>query len=168
MKNEIFQRLKGGLIVSCQALQGEPLCKPGFMACMATAAKEAGAVGIRANGLEDIREIKQVVNLPIIGLLKQTYPDSDVYITPTLNDVRRLSEVGVEIIAMDATQRLRPGKQPLAEFMKAVRQEFPEQLFMADCATVEDGLFAQSLGFDVVGTTMSGYTEETKHLHLGN
>jgi N-acylglucosamine-6-phosphate 2-epimerase len=161
-KNAVLDKVKGGLIVSCQALESEPLHSSKIMARMAFAAKEGGAVGIRANSPEDIAEIKRTVDLPVIGLCKVNYPDSDIYITPTMKEVDELVEVGVEIIALDATKRLRPGKLTLADFFAQVKKKYPDQIFMADTSCYEEGVAAQELGFDIVGTTMAGYTEYTK------
>lgn len=163
-KAEIFRKIKGGLIVSCQALESEPLYGSHMMARMAYAAMLGGAVGIRANTPSDIREIKEVVDLPVIGLYKQESEDSDVYITPTVETVEALVETGAEIIAMDATNRIRPGGISLFDFVKEIRKRFPDQIFMADCATYEDVMRAQELGFDLAGTTLRGYTEETKDI----
>lgn len=165
---QILQQIKGGLIVSCQALKTEPLYSSYIMSRMAFAAKEGGAVGIRANTPEDIREIKKEVNLPVIGLYKADYPDSLIYITPTEKEVEELTQVNSEIIALDATNRVRPGGLLLDEFFKKIRKKYPNQLFMADCATFEEGMHAQEIGFDIVGTTLSGYTEDTKGISLPN
>ena len=102
MKKEILDRIKGGLVVSCQALETEPLYSSYIMGRMAFAAKEGGAVGIRANTPQDIQEIKKTVDLPVIGLYKVVTEGSDVYITPTMEEVDALMEVGPEIIALDA------------------------------------------------------------------
>lgn len=160
--NEILERIKGGLIVSCQALPDEPLFSSYIMSRMAYAAFEGGADGIRANTVEDITEIKKVVDLPVIGIIKAVYDDSDVYITPTMKEVDALVNCGVEIIALDATNRLRPGGATFEEFFKEVRAKYPEQLFMADTSCFEEGKKARELGIDIVGTTMSGYTSYTK------
>jgi len=159
---DILQQLKGGLIVSCQALPGEPLHMPGYMVGMAQAARQAGAVGIRANGVEDVRAIREAVGLPVIGLIKCSYDDSEVYITPTLREVEALIEAGADIIATDATDRVRPFGEKREAFFERIRKCYPEQLFMADCATAEDGLRAEQMGYDMVGTTMAGYTRETE------
>lgn len=159
---DILQQLKGGLIVSCQALPGESLYKPGYMVAMARAAKQAGAVGIRSNGSEDVRAIKEAVKLPVIGLIKAYYDDSEVYITPTVGEVEALIEAGADIIATDATDRSRPFGEKRENFFRQLRDRYPKQLFMADCATVEDGLYAEEAGYDIIGTTMCGYTEDTR------
>ncbi|WP_057914726.1 N-acetylmannosamine-6-phosphate 2-epimerase [Peribacillus muralis] len=159
--------IKKGLVVSCQALEGEPLFGSDNMKRMADAAKRGGAVGIRANGVEDIRKIKEYVDLPIIAIIKQEYEGSNVYITPTLKEVEALVELNVGLIAVDATNRMRPGNVDLPTFMKEIKTKFPNQQWMADCATLEECMFAEELGFDCVGTTLHGYTEDTvgKKLH---
>lgn len=165
MKN-ILQQIKRGLIVSCQALENEPLHSSFIMARMAVAAKEGGAVGIRANSLNDIREIKKNVDLPIIGIVKVRYPDSEIYITPTKKEVEGLISVGADIIAMDATNRPRPEGILLENFFAEIKKDYPAQLFMADCSTVEEGLHADELGFDIIGTTLAGYTPYTSQTAL--
>lgn len=160
---EVFAKIKGGLIVSCQALSNEPLYSPFIMSKMALAAYQGGAVGIRANTPEDIIKIKETVDLPVIGLYKRVHEDSDVYITPTIEAVDALMECKPDIIAVDATNRIRPYGKTLEVFFKEIRAKYPNMLFMADCATLEDALHAEELGFDIVGTTLYGYTEETKN-----
>lgn len=105
---DITERIKGGLIVSCQALKDEPLHGTLHMLAMAKAAYQSGAVGIRANGPEDVKAIKREIPLPLIGLYKRTYPDSEIYITPTLKEVETIYNAGADIIAVDATDRYRP------------------------------------------------------------
>lgn len=159
---EILEQIKGKLIVSCQALKTEPLHSSYIMSRMAYAAMLGGAAGIRANSVEDISEIKKVVNLPVIGIIKKDYPGSEIFITPTMEEIDALVSAGVEIIAMDATARVRPGGAGVTEFFSDVRNKYPSQLFMADCSTVEEGIAARALGFDIVGTTLCGYTPYTK------
>lgn len=160
---EVFAKIKGGLIVSCQALSNEPLYSPFIMSKMALAAYQGGAVGIRANTPEDIIKIKETIDLPVIGLYKRVFDDSDVYITPTIESVDALMECKPDIIAVDATNRIRPHGKTLEIFYKEIRTKYPNMLFMADCATLEDAVRAEALGFDIVGTTLYGYTEETKN-----
>lgn len=160
--NKILEQIKGGLIVSCQALKTEPLYDSYIMSKMAWAAYLGGAVGIRANTVVDIKAIKEKVDLPVIGIIKAEYDDSDVYITPTMDEVDSLVEIGCEIIATDATDRLRPGGKGFREFFTEVRKKYPNQLFMADTSCFEEGKLAEELGFDLIGTTMSGYTPYTK------
>lgn len=159
---EILDKIKGGLIVSCQALASEPLYDSYIMSKMALAAKLGGAVGIRANTVVDIKAIKEKVDLPLIGIIKQEYDDSDVYITPTMKEVDALVETGCEIIAIDATNRLRPNGETLEAFFTKVREKYSNQLFMADTSCFDEGKKAEELGFDLIGTTMAGYTPYTK------
>lgn len=159
---KILEQIKGGLIVSCQALPHEPLYDSYIMSKMAYAAMLGGAVGIRANTVVDILAIRERVNLPIIGIIKQEYDDSDVYITPTIDEVDALVEIGCDIIATDATKRIRPNGKNFEEFFSEVRAKYPNQLFMADTSCFEEGQLAERLGFDLIGTTMAGYTPYTK------
>ncbi len=154
------------LIVSCQALPHEPLHSSYIMGRMAVAAKEGGAAGIRANTREDIAEIRKQVDLPVIGIVKRDYPNSSVFITPTMKEMEELVETGTEIIAVDATCRVRPEGKTLDEFYREVRAAWPEQLLMADCSTLEEALHADELGFDFIGTTLVGYTEESRELRI--
>ena len=160
--------LRGKLIVSCQALPEEPLHSSYIMGRMAVAAKMGGAAGIRANTKEDIRQIQEETKLPIIGIVKRDYEGSKVYITPTMKEIEELMEVKPEIIAMDATGALRPEGKSLEAFFQEVKARYPDQLFMADCSTVEEAVCADQLGFDFVGTTMVGYTPQSAGLKIEN
>ncbi|MBI5975087.1 N-acetylmannosamine-6-phosphate 2-epimerase [Staphylococcus canis] len=153
--------LPQGLIVSCQALPDEPLHSSFIMSKMALAAKEGGAVGIRANTKEDILAIKSEVDLPVIGIVKRDYSDSSVFITATQKEVDELLESGCEVIALDATLRKRPAED-LATLVAYIREQAPSVEIMADIATIEEAKNADELGFDYIGTTLHGYTEETK------
>lgn len=157
----VLDNLKGKLVVSCQALEHEPLHSPFIMSRMALAAAQGGAVAIRANSVVDIAAIKQQVSLPVIGIIKRDYPDSEVFITATMKEVDELMSVGPEIIALDATARPRPGGQTLEALVAQIRSRYPAVLLMADIASVEEAVTAQALGFDCVGTTLYGYTAET-------
>jgi len=152
----LLDRLAGGLIVSCQARAGHPLHDPQIIAAMAKAAEAGGAVGVRINGESDIRAVREVVSLPIIGLLKVWMPDSPVYITPTFEDAAAVAEAGADIIALDATARPRPGGERLEDLIPRIRK-FPRPV-LADVATLEEGKRAVALGADMVATTLSGYT----------
>lgn len=156
MNQALLKSLKGGLIVSCQALEEEPLHGSEIMAKMALAASIGGAVGIRANSVIDIKAIKDVVDLPIIGLIKQDYENSERYITPTMKEIDALIEAKVEIIAMDATNRLQIDNVSLADKVKYIHNK--NIMVMADVSTLEEGIMAEELGFDLISTTLSGYT----------
>lgn len=159
---ETLKQIHNGLIVSCQALPEEPLHSSYIMGRMAYAAYLGGAKGIRANTVSDILEIRKNVDLPIIGIIKKDYGNNPVYITPTLLEVDELVDIGVDIIAIDATNRLRPDGKSLIEAFHEIREKYPSQLFMADCATIEDAITAKMIGFDLLGSTLAGYTEETR------
>ncbi|MNW37527.1 putative N-acetylmannosamine-6-phosphate 2-epimerase [compost metagenome] len=157
MSHQIIESLKGKLIVSCQALEDEPFFGSEFMARFAISADKGNAVGIRANTPSDIMAIRKATKLPLIGLWKKDYDGYEVYITPTMEEVRCVIEAGADIVAMDATFRDRPGDMNLAEIVQEVRRNF-NVLLMADVSTLEEGIAAERLGFDVISTTLSGYT----------
>ncbi|WP_042683451.1 N-acetylmannosamine-6-phosphate 2-epimerase [Anaerosalibacter massiliensis] len=158
----VLDRIKNGLIVSCQALEGEPLHSSYIMGKMALAAKKGGAVGIRANSKEDIAEIKKMVDLPIIGIVKRNYKDFNVYITPTMKEIDELVEVGVSIVAIDATNRERPYGKSLGNFVKDIREKYSNIILMADISNFEEAIKAEKLGFDIIATTLVGYTEYSR------
>ncbi len=162
--DEIFESLRGGLIVSCQALDGEPMFGANVMAQFAQAAKLGGAVGIRANTPVDCAAIKAAVpELPLIGLWKVDLPGfSDVYITPRVQDARAIADAGAEIIAIDATLRPHP-EGTTAEFIRAVKEK-TGKLVMADIDNEASALAAIEAGADVVSTTLSGYTADSPKL----
>lgn len=157
-----MKEIKDSLIVSCQALENEPLHSSFIMSRMALAAKMGGAKGIRANSISDIHEIKKVVDLPIIGIIKKDYPGTSVYITPTMKEVDDLVKEGVDIIAMDATFSKRLNNESIEEFFEKVKNKYPQQMFMADCSTVAEAIHADAIGFDFIGTTLVGYTPQSK------
>ncbi|CAG7626394.1 Putative N-acetylmannosamine-6-phosphate 2-epimerase [Paenibacillus solanacearum] len=156
MNDSLFEQIRAGLIVSCQALEDEPLHGASVMAKMAQAAAVGGAVAIRANGADDVRAIRQAVLLPVIGLVKRDYPDSDIYITPTRREVDELIEAGASMIAFDATRRPRPSGETLERLVMYMRSR--GVMTMADVSTLEEAVYAASLGVDCVSTTLSGYT----------
>ncbi|WP_196491629.1 N-acetylmannosamine-6-phosphate 2-epimerase [Photobacterium leiognathi] len=158
--------VKNNLIVSCQALEDEPLHSSFIMGRMALAAKEGGACAIRANSPQDIIEIKRVTQLPVVGILKRDYDNSSIYITATMKEIDELMTAEPEMIALDASLALRPDGMTLQEMVDTIRQQYPSVLLMADIATLEEALTAQELGFDCISTTLHGYTTETKGMKL--
>lgn len=158
----MLNKIEGKLIVSCQALEDEPLHSSFIMGRMALAAKEGGACGIRAQSKEDIVEIKKVVDLPIIGIVKRNYEDSDIYITPTKKEVDELLETKCEMIALDATNRKRPNNEKLEDLVSYIHEH--NILAMADCSTYEECVKAKELGFDCISTTLCGYTPYSKSI----
>lgn len=161
-KDSPIQSLRNGLIVSCQPRANSTLNHPRFVAALAAAAEEGGAVAVRINGVRNIRAVRQAVQIPIVGIEKMNFPDCPVYITPTIESVRRVHCAGVNLIAIDATERLRPHNQSLADIINASKTEL-KAVIMADIATLQQGLEAARFGVDLVSTTLYGYTEGTQH-----
>ena len=162
-KKEILDSLKGQLIVSCQALPGEPLYVENstIMPLMARAALQAGAKGIRTSGVLDVVEIKKEVKVPVIGLIKRQYEGFSQYITVTMREVDELVEAGSDIIALDCTMRDRGDGKSINEFIKEIKEKYPEIILMADISSYEEGINAEKAGVDLVGTTLNGYTDYT-------
>ena len=150
--------LKNGLIVSCQVPDDTPINTPEFIAAQALTVIQAGAYGIRAQGIANVAAISKVTKLPIIGLVKRYENSSPVYITPLIEDVLELEQAGAQIVAVDATERNRPGGINFEEFMKQLRTQSSVQI-LADIDSVSAALVAQDLGCDAVATTLSGYTD---------
>ncbi|GLO67457.1 N-acetylmannosamine-6-phosphate 2-epimerase [Oceanobacillus kimchii] len=162
----MLDQIKNSLIVSCQALSDEPLHSSFIMSKMALAAKQGGAKGIRANSKEDIMEIKKEVNLPVIGIVKRDYNDSEVFITATYKEINELLESNCEMIAIDATTRNRPNNIKLKDLVDYTKQLNGNVELMADVATIEEAKNAEKLGFDCISTTLYGYTKDTSDFKL--
>ena len=169
MKNkELLNKLKGGLVVSCQVQPDDPVYSMDFVLKMAQAAEWAGAAGIRANSPDQIKMIKEHVDLPLIGLYKIWHEDTDVFITPTLDAARQVWNAGADIIALDCTDQLTHEGKPAWELLPLVQKEIPDALIFADVSTYEEAERAANLGADIVGPTLYGYTEATKHIEEPN
>lgn len=162
----LLDSLRGGLLVSCQPVPGGPMDRPEIVAALAMAALAGGAVGLRIEGIENLKAVRRLTRAPIIGLIKRDVPDSFVRITPFVEDVQALAEAGADIIAFDATDRQRPA--PREALIAAIHAA--GRLAMADCAFPEDGAAAHALGVEILGSTMSGYTggpvPDAPDLHL--
>ena len=167
-KRQILESLKNGLIVSCQVQHDDPICTPDMHVKMAEAAAWGGAVAIRANSPEQIRDIKKAVKLPVIGLYKQWRPGTDVFITPDMEAVRQVYEAGADIIAMDCTEQINSNGRPAYELLEAVIKTFPNAMTFADVSTYEEAKRAVEMGADIVGPTLYGYTQATKHIEEPN
>ncbi|QDY70442.1 N-acetylmannosamine-6-phosphate 2-epimerase [Qingshengfaniella alkalisoli] len=150
-------QLRGGLIASCQPVDDGPMDRPEIVAAMAQAAVAGGAAGLRIEGLENLRATRAHVNVPIIGIVKRNLPDSPVRITVTVRDAQELLEAGADIVAYDATRRPRSDRRE--DIVAAILDG--GAIAMADCSTVEDAQTAMAEGATIIGTTLSGYTDET-------
>ena len=157
----LLDSFKHKLIISCQALPDEPLHSPFIMGRMALAAKQVGAVAIRCQSVPDIEEIKKITGLPVIGLIKRNYDDSDIYITATKKEVQELIDCGCEIIALDATLRRRPHDEQLEDLVKMIKDA--GRISLADISNDAEGINAEKIGFDAISTTLSGYTPYSPH-----
>ena len=155
-----LDQIKGKVVVSCQALPEEPLHSSYIMSRMAVAAKQGGAAGIRAQSVEDINAIMEVCDLPMIGIIKRNYPDSDVYITASMKEIEELLTTKCQIIALDATDRPRPNGEKTEDLVARIHEA--GRLAMADCSTYEECAKAQEIGFDIISTTLCGYTPYSK------
>jgi len=159
----IITEIKQGLIVSCQAPVDSPLHEPMVIAAIATASVNQGAVGVRIDTPEHINAVKKRAFAPIIGLWKQQIPGYEVYITPQFNHASAIAQAGADIIAIDATLRNRPKGETVAGLIARIHHELGKPV-MADVDTLSAAFAAQAAGADIVGTTLYGYTAETKHL----
>lgn len=167
-KQNILEKLKGGIVVSVQAAHGEPLDKPEHLCALAESALNGGACGVRMAQPFNINYFKHLhPDIPVIGITKPEIipPNAHeiVYITPTWPDIQSLADC-CDIVALDATLRPRPGEFSLSEMIRLTRQHYPDLLLMADISTFEEGQHAAELGFDLISTTLSGYTTETRDM----
>lgn len=151
---DVLTQISLGFIASCQPVDDGPMDKPTIVAAMAQAAVNGGAAGLRIEGVENLKTTRPTVNIPIIGIVKRDLTDSPIRITPYLQDIEALADAGADIIAVDGTNRSRP--VDLESAVKKIHEL--GCLAMADCSNLEEGLYCQKLGFDIIGSTMSGYT----------
>lgn len=151
---QVLEQIKYGLIASCQPVDNGPMDSPEIVAAMAQASVIGGAAGLRIEGIENLKAVRKVVNVPIIGIVKRDLKDSPVRITPFLKDVEDLAAAGADIIAFDGTNRVRP--TTIEETVKRIKEL--GCLAMADCSNFEEGIYCQKLGVEIIGSTMSGYT----------
>lgn len=168
MTNLFLKKVKHKLIVSCQALDDEPLHSSFIMARMARAAKLAGASAIRANSVVDVQAIQDETHLPIIGIIKKKYGDKPTYITPTMKEMRAIAATGCEVVACQVTGEVRPNGEFISDIVDQFHQEFPNTLLMADTDSIESVISADELGFDIISTTMYGYTKKSKGKNIAD
>jgi N-acylglucosamine-6-phosphate 2-epimerase len=158
---QLANKVRGGLIVSVQAPLGSPLRDSHVIAAMAEACLANGAVGVRLESPEHISAVRQRCPAAlIVGLWKQTFDHSDVYITPGWHEVQSVWAAGADIVALDATDRIRPDGDSLEILMRRIQQELSVPV-MADVDSLNSGLKAAELGCTWVGTTLYGYTKLT-------
>ncbi|WP_035991165.1 N-acetylmannosamine-6-phosphate 2-epimerase [Leptolyngbya sp. KIOST-1] len=158
----ILKALQGGLVVSCQAPANSPLHDAEVIAAIAAATLNRGAVGVRIDSPGHILAVRSRCSSPIIGLWKQVMPPSPVYITPQFHHAEAVAQAGADIIAVDATQRPRPGDETLSLLIHRIREQLGKPV-MADVDTLDNARQAVAAGADCVGTTLFGYTEATEN-----
>ncbi len=164
-KLAILESFKGGLIVSCQTQKDEPIYTEDMVVKMAECAKWAGAVGLRLNSPEQIRQVKEAIpDLPIIGLWKVWHDDTDVFITPTMKEVDAIVEAGADIIALDCTAQTTHEGTQAWDLIKEVRVKYPDHIIFADVSNVEEAKRASANGAEIVAPTLYGYTAETANI----
>lgn len=166
-RKEILQQLRGKLVVSCQAYEDNPLYGVDNMVTMAKCVLKGGAEGLRVCWPQTAIEVRKFCKAPIIGINKIMDPlnfdmYSSVFITPTYQSAVEMIEAGCDIIALDGTMRKRPNGEKLADIVQRIKGNYPHILLMADLATVEEGIACAAMGVDILSSTLSGYTEETK------
>ena len=163
-KSALLKAIHKKMIVSCQAIPGEPLYveEKSVMYLMARAAKMAGSPAIRTSSIRDVAAIKEETGLPVIGLIKTRYEGYESYITPTMKEVDELVKAGSDVVAMDCTMRKRGDGRTVSEYIASIREKYPDIILMADISTYEEGMNAQKCGVDILGTTMSGYTSYSR------
>ena len=162
--NSLIQSLQHRLIISCQAPADSPLHQPEMIAAIAQACVNQGAITLRIDSPAHIKAVRQLLpTIPIIGLWKRTFPGSEVYITPRLEDALAVIEAGADIVAIDATARPRHDGENLTDLIQGIHAQ-TGKLVMADLDTYANAVLAAQAGADILGTTLYGYTGETKHL----
>ena len=163
-----IEKLRSHLIISCQAPSNSPLHDADIIAKIAQACVNQGAQGLRIDSPSHIQAVKKIMpDIPVIGLWKQMQLDSEVYITPRLQDAIAVSEAGAEIIAIDATAKMRPNDEKMADLITYIHEQLGK-LVVADIDTVENAIAASEAGADLIATTLYGYTPETSNFSPPN
>jgi putative N-acetylmannosamine-6-phosphate epimerase len=161
--NSPFERLRGHLIVSCQASEGDPLDDLDTLTRIATSVLRGGAGGLRAEGISRIAAFRAITQLPIIGIIKTYDANEDVYITPDFASAKAISDAGADIIALDCTARRLTASEPWPELISRIHAELSRPV-LADIASLKDAQAAERAGADAVATTLYGYTAETANI----
>ena len=164
-KKEVIEKIRGNLIVSCQARPGWPMYGAEIMAAFAMAAKQGGAAAVRATGPDNLKAIKQKVDLPLMGINKIFSDESEVYITPTWESARQILEVGIDIVCMDATPRSRPGGENVRDILNMIRNNYPDVIAVGEISTIDEAKAILDCGFDFISTTLAGFTKESSGIH---
>jgi N-acylglucosamine-6-phosphate 2-epimerase len=162
-RNSPLEALRGRLIVSCQAPEGDPLDNLDTLTRIATSVLRGGAGGLRAEGFQRIAAFRAITEVPIIGIIKTSDVNGDVYITPDFPSAKAISDAGADIIALDCTARRLTAAEPWPELIRRIHAELHRPV-LADIATLEDALAAERAGADAVATTLYGYTTETANI----
>jgi N-acylglucosamine-6-phosphate 2-epimerase len=162
-RNSPLEALRGRLIVSCQASEGDPLDDLDTLTRIATSVLRGGAGGLRAEGITCIAAFRRITQLPIIGIIKTYDTNGDVYITPDFRSAKAISDAGADIVALDCTARRLTAAEPWPELIPRIHAELNRPV-LADIATLEDALAAEQAGADAVATTLYGYTAETANI----
>lgn len=159
---DLLERIRGRVIVSCQATPDGPLDHPQIIAALAASAEAGGAAGFRVDSPANIRAVRDRTRLPIIGIHKVSVPGFAVRITPTLSSALGVVDAGAEVVALDATSRPRPEGETLAGIVAGLHAA--GALVMGDVATVDEGAYARDNGVDILACTLAGYTDDTADL----
>lgn len=155
-----LERLRGKLIVSCQAAPGTPLEPTAHIVALARSVVLGGAQGLRIEGATNVRAVRDAVRVPIIGIVKAQHPGSEAFITTQVAEVDELADAGADMIAFDATDRPRP--VPIEEVVAAIQRR--GRPAMADISTLNEARHAIDVAANVVGTTLAGYTNYSSAL----
>ena len=162
MTHPILSRLRGRLIVSCQALPGSPLRDSTIIAALAQCAERGGAGGVRIDGPDDVAAVRRLVAIPVIGLYKMR-DSSPVYITPTFDAARAVAAAGADIVAVQATRERAATPHPLPDLIARIHRDCRIAV-MADVSTLDEGIAAEAAGADLIATTMAGYTPHSRQM----
>lgn len=164
-KQKLLESLKGGLIVSCQIEKHAPCYHEDIVELMVKSAIWGGACGLRLNGIDNIKKIRKSTDLPIIGLVKVFSDETEIFMTPTMNEVRSVIEAGADIVAIDGTDRMIQGRKGY-DIIPEIKKEFPNTVIFADVRDETDALTSLALGADIVAPTFYRFKKDAKSSDL--